>query len=274
MIKENRAKTVPYSLRLPFYSVERCKIHLKNDQVVASSEDGDQIETLPVAAIALLLIGPGCSITSEAARVAALRGCTVSFSGGAGVPVFSHTVAYRSPTLRIKQVRSFTDPIERLRLAKLLLSKRAEVVKRNTGLPPLHSEEFSEAGSVEAVMLAEARWAKTAYASCRLRFGVTFTDKRQNPTSLLNHMLYSIMMSACLHLGLDPNLGVIHSPNRGGGLVFDLADVWKPTLTWETSYEWASANFSSSKMKALFLQKVRKLKATEYSIELMKELIC
>lgn len=263
-MEERLVKTVPFSIRLPFYYLERAVIGLRGGQCTAFSETS--VETLPVAAIAVLMLGPGCSISTEAAKTAALRGCVVCFSGGGGIPIFSNTVAYRSPKNKLAQAKLFLSPSCRLKAAKDLMASRARVITKWTSLPPFRLTDVENAKDLSSVMLAEARWAKSAYASCSKRFGPMHAlkeSKKGTPLALLNHFLYSVAMGACLHMGYDPNLGVVHGENRGGGLVFDLADVWKPAVTLELAFICNAARHDTNKMKALFISRMRETRAAE-----------
>lgn len=263
-MEERLVKTVPYSARLPIYYVEHAVLGLRKGQVTVFTKA--IVETLPVASIAVLMIGPGCSVSAEAIKTAALRGCIVCFSGGGGIPVFANTVAYRAPRNKLEQARLFLDPDRRLATAKKLMESRSDVIRKWTSLPPLHLADIEATSDLTSLMLLEARWAKSAYAFCTRRNGPMaglHGDKRGTPLALLNHFLYSVAMGACLHMGYDPNLGVIHGENRGGGLVFDLADIWKPAITLELSFISNAAGHDVNKMKALFIARTRETRAAE-----------
>jgi CRISP-associated protein Cas1 len=227
------AKLISLSQRLPFYYAERCKIFVKDDVlVVADAVDG--IKSVPAAMVGALLLGPGCNITTEAARLAAENGMNIVFTGGGGVPAFSHIRYHRSATPLLKQFDIVSDPVKRLKAAKNLLAARAKVVQNGTyDLPPLRVP--SEPENLQSLLGFEAAWVKRAYHMHAKRLGVVWEGKRalndkKHPLILLNHFCYCIADVVIEHMGLNPNLGVLHGATRGGGFTYDLADILKPEL--------------------------------------------
>jgi len=261
------AKLVNLSQRLPIYYAERCKVFVR-DEVLVISDAAEGRRVIPAAMVGALLLGPGCSITTEAARLAAENGLVLVFSGGGGVPSFSQLRFHRSALPMMKQFEIVLNPEKRIKAAMVLLEARAKVVRDGTyDLPELRLQDASS-DSLQSLLGFEAAWVKRAYHTHAKRLGVTWTGKRdlndkKHPLILLNHFCYSIANVVIEHLGLSANLGVLHGRTRGGGFAYDLADVIKPELALGPGLvATLSENLSRpGKVKESFLADVRRIDA-------------
>jgi len=261
------AKLVNLSQRLPIYYAERCKVFVRDEVlVVADASEGRRV--IPAAMIGALLLGPGCSITTEAARLAAENGLVLVFSGGGGVPSFSQLRFHRSAVPMMKQFDIVSTPEKRIKAALILLEARAKVVREGTyDLPELRLQD-SSVDSLQSLLGFEAAWVKRAYHTHAKRLGVTWNGKRdlngkKHPLILLNHFCYSIANVVIEHLGLSSNLGVLHGRTRGGGFAYDLADIIKPELALGPGLvATLSENLARpGKIKESFLADVRRIDA-------------
>ena len=273
-LKERNVKRLSYAGRLPFYYVERAVISVSAGHISISSR-GAVGEVFPAAAVSLLMIGPGCSISTEAVKKISARGCVVCFSGGGGIPFFTNIQGYRSPKTKIRQFSQVMNPESRLKIAVYLMTKRNEIIDRYTSLPLLKMDDTS---SIKALLLCEARWQKEAYRTMTNKYGIRHWSKQgdeaspHSPLSLLNHFAYAVAGSACLHLGLDPNLGFIHGHNRGGGLIFDVADVFKPALSLELSFKSLANGDSVNTMKRQFIRLLREKHFNKQVVGVLEEI--
>lgn len=72
----------------------------------------------------------------------------------------------------------------------------------------------------------------------------------------LNSLSYSISGMLIDFLGYDQDVGVIHGQTKGGGLVFDVADVIKPLLCIEGSSLAVKYHKDVKTMKQEFLKQI------------------
>lgn len=134
---------IPVSQRDPFHYIEQAKVAVDRGRVVYWTASGGQATVqqsanIPYANLAVLLLGPGCSITSEAAELLASTNVVVGFTGGAGAPLnaaidpvaFSTGVSEYRPTEYMQRWASWWfDEKRRLDKARQLLTFRARLIE-------------------------------------------------------------------------------------------------------------------------------------------------
>lgn len=273
--KAEQFKLTPLSDRYALFYVERTRLQRAGDAIRLVGANRQSFE-LPVASIGGLLMGPGCSITTEAARICNQRGCLIAVTGGGGIPVWSVSTRYRSPKNKISQFSLSCDPVTRVALAKKLFAKRQDVINRyakNEGVPPFNPAEGLD--SIQKMLGFEGAWAKEAYKLMGIAEHISTQNVRvrdQTPLALLNFFLYSVTSLVIEFLGYDQNLGILHGQSRGGGLVFDIADAYKPVLTLRQAFHAAARNHSSAEMKAGLLSDLLALGIVDDMIKFTKEL--
>lgn len=279
---DSQTKLVPLSRRLGFIYLEHAMVVVRNFSLVYFSKDSEAFNSgigypLPTSVIGGLILGPGCSLTTEGARVAAENGMDVYFSMGGGLPLRSAMIRRRSPSNRIKQYKNCLDPQKRLAAAKLLLERRSFVIEKHGcgSIPPLFIEKSYE--SIEQLLGHEAAWGKKAYHSIAKDLKVKWPGKKElapeNPLILLNHLSYQAADLVISHLGYDPDLGVIHGQTKGGGLVYDLADVWKPIIALYPGLLHMSTNENRPNIiRAEFLNKIMKFDVLGEMTKVLKEI--
>ena len=73
--------------RMSFIYFERCKINREDSAITVIDEDG--VVHLPAAAVSVLLLGPGCSVTHRAMELIGDAGVTVIWVGEQGVRYYA-----------------------------------------------------------------------------------------------------------------------------------------------------------------------------------------
>jgi CRISPR-associated protein Cas1 len=224
-----KMKKIPIKHRELIKYVEYAKVSVRKFGVVTTNKE--VCEQLPVDTIGTLILGPGTSITSGAVNIISKSGCVLSFGAGGGLPQHASVFGYRSSKNANAQMRTCFDEKARLKAAFKLIKARNEIIKEFCeGVPVI---EYENCNSVEEILLKEAHWAKKAYLETSIvslgeRHGMY---KRDRPIALYNYFVYNAVHSVLMAYGYVPDVGVIHSRTRGGGLVFDIADVFKPALS-------------------------------------------
>ncbi|MFZ3229000.1 MAG: CRISPR-associated endonuclease Cas1 [Pseudobdellovibrio sp.] len=269
---DEKQPLIPLSRRVPIYYVEYCKIIRSGSDVRIVSESLQEEYSVPVGNIGSLILGPGTSATAEAMRIITSRGCSILVAGGEASPLFLSSTQHRSPISRIRQFKTVMCPELRLRAGKRLFKKRAQFIQKysNYNLPKF--PDASELPNIESLLAYEGVWAKQSYKMLAKHHGVTWTtkqkiDKEKHPIVFLNFLSYSIADICILHLGYDPNIGILHGRTKGGGLCYDLADIVKPILALELSFESMSQQLNMKDLKSEFMAKVRELDVISYLVD-------
>ena len=274
---KEKSPLIPLSRRHPFVYLERCKIVRKDNDVVVFSEVHQEAFALPVGSIGALLLGPGVSLSSESARIIVSRGCLINITGGESMPVYLISNQHRSPLPRLRQHRVVFDPQLRQKGGITLFQFRSEFVRKHcpAGFPEFSG--FSDQDSIEVLLAKEGAWAKRAYAFASKYYSVNWMGKAEargnaHPIVFLNHLSYSIADLAILHLGFDPNIGILHGRTRGGGLCYDLADIIKPLLALCDSFDAIKNEKSMTDMKKFFLERVVELDLIDVMIKCLNSI--
>jgi CRISPR-associated protein Cas1 len=185
---------------------------------------------VPVAALTLLMLGPGVSITHAAIRVLAENGCLVIWCGEEGVRFYAQGSGETRKAQRlIKQAALVSDP-----------QKRMEVVMRMYRYR--FPEGLPDGLSLEQVRGYEGVRVREAYAQASKTYGVPWTGRQYDrrhwaaaspanrALSAANSCLNGICHAAIVSAGLSPGLGFIHTGFQLS-FVYDIADLYKAELT-------------------------------------------
>jgi CRISP-associated protein Cas1 len=266
---------IPLSRRHPFFYLEHCKIIRKdNDIRILTVKEKEDVEvTLPVANIGALILGPGCSITTEAAKISTTRGCLLCFSGGQSLPIFLVSNQHRSPLSRIRQHECVFDAEKRKKAANVLFERRGQFIKKYSECKLYPFPKGDSSPTIETMMSEEAVWAKQSYRMLAKTHEVLWISKkiedesRKNPITFLNFLSYSVADIVIHHLGYDPNIGILHGRTKGGGLCYDLADIIKPVLALVPSFKARQEEKSLKKIKSDFIAKTIEYDVISYLIK-------
>lgn len=215
--------------RVSFAYVEHSAVVQDRTGVVALKDDEGQLlrlrVQLPVAGMAVLILGPGTSITAAALTSCTRSGCTVLISGGGGVPAYTHaTPLTHSARWAIAQARLVANDTHQLHAALALY-------KRQLNLDVLPG------GSINVMRGLEGRSIRDLYKRLASQHKVknfkrlvAGDDPVNIGLNIANSMLYGCAASVCAVIGINPALGIIHRGDARSFL-YDLADLYKPSLT-------------------------------------------
>ncbi len=220
--------------RLSYLYVEHARID-QHEQAIAI-HDTSGVTPVPVAALALLMLGPGTAITHAAVRALADNNCLVAWVGEAGVRLYAHsTGGTRSAAGVIRQAALVSDPARRLTVVKRMYLKRFQ--------QPLDPQlTIQQIRGMEGIRVREA------YAAASRTTGVPWhgrqydrkrwskADPVNRALSCANSCLYGIVHAAILSAGYSPALGFIHT-GKQLSFVYDIADLYKADLTIPLAFE-------------------------------------
>jgi len=224
------------SERLSFLYMDRCAVHQEDNGTVAvvEVESGRRTTQIPVATLTCLLLGPGTSITQQAASALARAGCGVSFVGAGAVRAYGAFLSPYAPTDRLeRQAHIVVDPELRVDAARRMYVKR---------FPGASSATFAQ-GSIEQMRGIEGIRMRGVYDQYAKKQRIrgwrrnTGTRPEDGPPDIVNRALnsansalYGIVNAVVLALGMSPGLGVIHTGNRQS-FILDIADLYKTRIT-------------------------------------------
>ncbi len=214
--------------RLSFVYVEHVRIDQHHKSIACHDADG--MVAVPVANLAVLMLGPGTNITHAAIRTLADNNCLVVWCGEENVRFYAQGMGgTRSASRLLHQARLATD--ERLRM---------QVVRR---MYEMRLDEEADASlSLQQLRGKEGARVRDAYARISKETGVTWqgrsydrkswrsADPANRALSAANSCLYGLCHAAILSAGYSPALGFIHT-GKQRSFVYDIADLYKLELT-------------------------------------------
>lgn len=186
--------------------------------------------TIPSAAIAALLLGPGVSITQAALVTITRHGTILMWTGTDGSRV--HGWAYsltNSARWAEAQATQWSNPKTRLETAIKMYEKRFG------GLPPGGTITLQRLRGLEGQRM------KHLYRNLSKKHNIAFhrdydsndfnkSDPINQALSAANAALYGVATAAIVALGCHPALGFVHTGSINS-FVFDIADIYKADIS-------------------------------------------
>lgn len=210
---------------LSYVYLERCRIDQDDKSISCSDLQG--VMKIPCASLAVIMLGPGTTVTHEAMKTIVQNGGLVLWLGEDGVRFYAQGMGEtRSARRMIRQAKLVSDPSLRLSVVKAMYVKRFGVSERLDGL------------NLEAIRGMEGVRVRTAYAQASKKYGVAWegrsykrdswssADPINRALSSANSCLYGICHAAIVSAGYSPALGFIHS-GKQLSFVYDIADLYK-----------------------------------------------
>lgn len=214
---------------LSYLYLEHCIIEQKYKAVEAIDKEHGRT-MLPVAALAVLMLGPGTSISHEAVKTLCDNGCSVLWCGEEGVRLYAQgTGETRKGYRLIRQAELVSDPARRMEVITRMYRYRFD-------------EELESDLSLEQVRGYEGVRVRKAYALASQTYGVPWSGRRYDrqdwsradpinrALSAANACLNGVCHAAIVSVGYSPGLGFIHT-GKQLSFVYDIADLYKTELT-------------------------------------------
>lgn len=227
---------------LGYLYLEHARIE-QHEKAVALN-DGESVTPVPAAALGLLMLGPGTSITHAAIKALADNNCTVVWVGEDGLRFYAAGIGgTRGSAALLKQARLVSDPRSRLQVVMRMYRKRFPA-----SLDP--NLTIQQIRGMEGIRIREA------YAAASRESGVPWTgrnykrgdwgaaDPVNRALSAGNACLYGLVQAAMLSAGYSTALGFIHT-GKQLSFVYDIADLYKADLIIPTAFDvaaWQSAS--------------------------------
>lgn len=219
---------------LSYHYIEHAIVDRKQNAIEYIQEEGRTL--VPVAAISLIMLGPGTSLSHAALKVLMENGCSILWVGEDGIRCYGQGLGETRRSYHlIRQAELVCDP-----------SAREKVVRR------MYRLRFTE-GLEEGLSLAQIRGKegvrmREAYAQASQTFGVPWHGRRYDrgdwghadtinrTLSAANALLNGICHAAIVVGGYSPALGFIHT-GRMLSFVYDIADLYKTEITIPAAFE-------------------------------------
>lgn len=242
--------------------IERARIRVDGDRIVYDKAQGGMEKSfnIPHANLAILFLGQGTSLTQSAARLLAEEGVYVAFTGTGGSPLHYGSLTTYAPTRFMHDMYRVASTPLALEAARIAMDTRLELAAeladeaaKAAGLRNAPSEPRQIAHEVrpklhlipshEKLMALEGRITKQLYRAYaqiastrdfRREHGKRDRSSREavinGRLDQGNYIAYGLAGATLWTLGIPASLSVFHGKTRAGGLVFDLADVFKDAI--------------------------------------------
>lgn len=224
---------------LSFIYVEHARVD-QHDRSIAIYDD-EGMTPIPIAATAVLLLGPGTRVTHAAMVALADNNALAVWVGEGGVRCYAHGMGgTRSSKALLRQAALASDEVMRLEVVKRMYRMRFQ-------------EEVEDGLTVEQLRGMEGVRVRDTYARFSRETGVPWTgrnydrgnwqqaDPVNRALSAANSCLYGICQAAILSIGMSPALGFIHT-GKQLSFVYDIADLYKTELTIPLAFATAAEN--------------------------------
>lgn len=265
------ADQVRFEDRISFAYLEHAEVVQDRTGVIALGRNGSEYLNLsiqvPVASLAVLVLGPGTSITQAAMTSCARAGATVLFSGSEGISAYAvATPLTSSARWAIAQANLVSSETAQREAAMVLY-------KKQFGL------EAMPGGSIRTMRGFEGRLMRNLYGDLAKKHKVGHfkrdigaTDDVNIGLNISNSILYGCASSACAAIGVNPALGVIHRGNSRS-LLFDLGDVFKPTLIIPAVFECVGAEDLPKAVRTRTRKELHEHRVLKQMIETLMEIL-
>jgi CRISPR-associated protein Cas1 len=219
--------------------LERGRLQKHNDALGFVDPTGG-LTAVPLDQFAIILLGPGTTLTHAAARMLADNNTLVCWSGEQGVRLYAYGTGGTHAAARLlRQAEAWADPSRRLAVIARMYRKR-------------FVEEIPPGTTIESIRAMEGQRVRACYAAETARCGVEWkgrnydqrswdrADPLNRALSAANACLYGICHAAILSAGYSPAIGFVHT-GKQLSFVYDIADLYKTELTIPCAFETVAA---------------------------------
>ena len=234
---------------LSFLYLEKGHIDRHLKAVAYHTELG--VTPVPVASLALLMLGPGTTITHAAVKTLADNDCLIAWCGDAGVRFYAAGIG-RTHSSRnlLRQARLVCTPQLHKRVVYRMYAMRFKE-------PMPDDLELQQLRGKEGVRVREA------YAAASRQYGVPWSgrsykrgdwraaDPVNRALSAANACLYGIVHAAIVASGYSPALGFIHT-GKQLSFVYDIADLYKTQITIPVAFQVAASSSTNIERDARY----------------------
>lgn len=219
---------------LSYLYVEHCVIEKHQQAIKLVDQEG--VTMVPVAALNVLLLGPGTSITHAAIKVLAESGCSLVWVGEDGTRCYAQGGGETRKGYRLlHQARLASDPTLRLAVCRRMYQMRFQQV-------------LDPSLTLEQLRGMEGARVRSTYNSLSVRYHVPWNGRlydrahwdKNDPINTAicaaNALLNGLCHAAIVAGGYSPGLGFIHNGLQLS-FVYDIADLYKVEITLPIAFQ-------------------------------------
>ena len=250
--------------RLTFLYLERCQLSRQDSAITVLDEEG--IIHIPAAAISVLLLGPGTTVTHRAMELIGDAGVSVIWVGERGVRYYAggRPLTHRSGLL-IRQAALVSDKKQHLQVVRKMYQLRfpGEDISQLT-LPQLRGREGARVREVYRRASEEwgVEWNGRVYDPEDFSTG----DAVNQALSAGHVCLYGLAHAVIAAMGCVPGLGFVHVGHEKS-FVYDVADLYKAEVTIPIAF--AIAAEQPEDLPAVVRRRVRDAMVEQHILERM-----
>jgi CRISPR-associated protein Cas1 len=214
---------------LSYLYLEHGRLEQKELAVEFIDESGGRT-AVPAAALAVLMLGPGSTVTHAAIKALADNGCLLLWTGEDGTRLYAQGGGETRKAYRLlHQAELAGNPEKRLVVVRRMYEAR-------------FTESLDPALSLEQVRGLEGVRVREAYSRASREYGVVWQGRRYDrqewansdpvnrALSKANSLLNGLCHAAIVSGGYSPALGFIHT-GKQLSFVYDIADLYKVEIT-------------------------------------------
>ena len=223
--------------RMTFLYLERCQLNREDSAITVRDERG--ITYVPAAAISVLLLGPGTSVTHRAMELIGDAGVAVIWVGEKGVRYYAggRPLTHRAELLQ-KQARLVSGEKTHIAVVRKMYSMR------------FPGEDVSKL-TMQQLRGREGSRVRAAYRAASEKWNVPWSGREYRPEDFNasdpvnqaltagNMCLYGLAHAVIFALGCSPGLGFIHVGHENS-FVYDIADLYKAEIVIPLAFELAA----------------------------------
>lgn len=218
---------------LSYLYVEHCKVDQEAKAIALHDARGRT--PVPCAALMVLMLGPGTTITHAAVRALADNGCLVMWTGEEGVRFYAQGLGEtRQARNLMHQARAWADPPSREAVVRRLYEMRfGERLDPSLSLREIRGKEGIRVRASYATASKEAGvpWRGRSYGRGRW----DSADPINRALSAANACMYAVCHAAVVAAGYSTALGFIHT-GKMLSFVYDVADLYKTEVSVSTAF--------------------------------------
>ena len=216
------------------------KTVIEQDALSIVAIQGEARIPIPVAAMTVLMLGPGVSITHAAVKTISDCGCMMVWCGENASKFYAYGQGEtRSAEKLLHQAKVCMDPELHMQVVYRMYERR---------FPDMDTSGMSlqQVRGLEGIRVREAyklaskstgvKWSKRDYKSDNW----DDADPVNRALSYANTLLYSVCQAAIMSLGYSTGLGFIHT-GKMLSFVYDIADLYKAVTSIPAAFEAVAA---------------------------------
>ena len=223
--------------RMSFLYMERCQISRQDSAITVIDEEGTVL--IPAAAVSVLLLGPGTTITHRAMELIGDAGVCIIWVGERGVRYYAsgRPLTHRAGLL-MRQAALVSNQKQHLEVVRKMYQLRfpGEDISHLT-LPQLRGREGARV--------------RSAYRRAAEEWGIDWNGRMYDPENFAegdavnqalsagHACLYGLAHAVIVALGCSAGLGFVHIGHENS-FVYDIADLYKAETTIPIAFETAA----------------------------------